>query len=99
MYQIKVMEDTLFNPVRRVLHVGYTFMFKDEHCTITGFKPKYFTYSTASKPDNNYMEYGFFATTPHFKSKHKIKYSQFITNIPKEEIGDLWLPFYHGLVK
>lgn len=58
------------NRIRRELCIGYTFVFKGEHCTITRLRPNLFEYSTSARPLRNYMFYDFFQTTNHFKSRY-----------------------------
>lgn len=57
--------------MRKFLYVGYSFLFKGEHCKITKCCMRWFEYSTLDKPNNNYMDYSFFQQTPHYKSKNK----------------------------
>ena len=68
------------NSVRRNLCIGYTFIFKGQHCTITSLHPTYFTYTVSdTMPENfgnNYMYYDFFKTTNHYKSKFKVGVSK-----------------------
>lgn len=63
------------NVVRKKLSIGYTFMYRGEHCTIIRFYKKGFMYSTLEKPARNFMHYKFFQSIPHFKSAHEWKYS------------------------
>jgi hypothetical protein len=60
--------------VRSKLCIGYTFMFKGSHCTVTSLRPTYFTYKVSDIPregfGNNYMHYWFFKTTNHYKSRY-----------------------------
>ena len=55
--------------VKDRLEVGYTFMFKGEHCTVTCLHSDGFEYKTATRPSGNFMNYWFFATIPHYRSR------------------------------
>ena len=57
------------NTVRSRLQVGYTFMFKGQHCTVTSLGQSGFNYSTPERPSGNYMDYWFFRTIPHYHSR------------------------------
>ena len=61
------------NYIRNTICIGYTFIFKGDHCTITRLMPWGFRYKT-SETDRCYMYYSFFAETNHFKGKHKNKF-------------------------
>ena len=60
--------------IRNKLCIGYTFMYKGRHCTVTSLRFKYFTYKVSDvMPENfgnNYMDYTFFQTTNHYKSRY-----------------------------
>ena len=57
--------------VRSQVCVGYTFMFKGMHSTITQTYPWGFRYSTYEN-DRCWMHYDFFQTIPHYISKFKV---------------------------
>ena len=56
--------------IRNLLCIGYTFIFKGQHCTIIRLSSRSFEYSTGQRPTGNYMHYSFFKTTNHFKSRY-----------------------------
>lgn len=55
------------NFVRDKICIGYTFVFRGVHCTITRLLPWGFRYKTYEN-DRCWMQYSFFQTTNHFKS-------------------------------
>lgn len=56
--------------IKSHLHVGYTFVFKGNHCTITRLGEKGFQYATSKRSTGNYMDYWFFGGIPHYKSTY-----------------------------
>ncbi len=59
--------------VREKIYIGYTFMFKGLHSTVTRIYPWGFKYKT-SENDRCWMDYEYFSTIPHYKSKFKFDF-------------------------
>jgi hypothetical protein len=55
--------------MRNLLPLGYTFMFKGQHCSVIKRLKNRFEYSTIERPSGNFMYYNYFQNTPHFRSK------------------------------
>ena len=55
---------------RRDLHVGYTFMFKSNHCKVISIKPWGFRYEVEGN-SLNFMHWDHFIGTNHYISKYR----------------------------
>lgn len=55
------------------IHVGMTFIFRGDYCTVIKKKYNHFQYSIQGSTVNGYMTYDFYKTTPSFKGRQPKK--------------------------